>query len=223
MYADSTDSRGSSVTSVTRRKIGHIPKSPENDAEGGILYIRLSSQKKLRKVRNTVYEDPGNPFEFDAFDLALSSPTSQETLTDENMSDHDQWNRWTGDDPNLSLKDNSKMYSMPFDLIETHNPTDPRRDTLRPSRHNRRSMSVDIGFMPERRSMRRGESSDTDQYWPGDVPLLHTRHLSGTISTTESKRDTRFYDFYNDLLAEYGVEKDASYGSNVHRLLSIPH
>jgi hypothetical protein len=81
-------------------------------------------------------------------------------------------------------------------------------------------MSVDITLMPARRSM---ERSDTDQQWPGDVPLLHTRHPSGTIFTMESKRDTQFYDFYDDLLVEYGVEKSTGYGSIDHLLLPVTY
>jgi len=71
-------------------------------------------------------------------------------------------------------------------------------------------MSVDIGFIPTTRcSMERDELPDSDQRRTGDIPLLHTRHHpSGTIFTAESKRDSRFYDFYDDLLAEYGVGKD---------------
>jgi hypothetical protein len=84
-------------------------------------------------------------------------------------------------------------------------------------------MSVDIGFMPSRRSMERNETSDADQYWPGDVPLLHKRHPSGTIFTTESKRNTRFYDFYDDLLAEYGVGKSTGFGSIDQRLLPVTY
>lgn len=185
------------------------------------MYIRVSTQRRLRKVRNTVYEDPGNPFDFGAFDIPLSSSTSQETLIDDHTLDDEQCDRWTEDDSALSHEPDGKMNSMlsnSFDLIEVHSPTDSRREILRSSQPSRRSMHVDIALMPTRRSM---EPSDTDQQWPGDVPLLHTRHPSGTIFTTESKRNTQFYDFYDDLLAEYGVEKSTGYGSIDHRLLSV--
>lgn len=225
MLTDLTDSRDSSTTRGRTR--GHNPKSPEDDANGGDLYIRLSTQKKLRKVRNTVYEDPGNPFDFGAFDLSPSPSTSQETPTEGHTIDYEQSDQWA-DDPQPSYGAETRMHSMlsnPFDLLDLHNPANSQRDTLRPSRSNRRSTSVDISFMPERRSKGRDETSDTDQHWPGDVPLLHTKHPSGTIFTTESKRDTWFYDFYDDLLAEYGVEKDTNidYGSMDYRLMSVTY
>jgi hypothetical protein len=229
MYTDRTDSRDSTLI---RRKRGHNPISPEDDARGGDLYIRLSTQKRLRKVRNTVYDDPGNPFEVEP-DRPPSPLASQGTLTDEHTIDDDQWESWDEDDLTPSHGAERRTHdrlSNPFDLVEI-NPFDPaeernrtysRRDTLKASRPSRRSMSVDIGFMPARRSTGRNNLSGTDQYWPGDVPLLHTKHPSGTIFTTESKRDTRFYDFYDDLLAEYGlygVEKSTGYGSIDQRLM----
>jgi hypothetical protein len=230
-FADSRDS------SATRRKKGHNPISPEDDAKGGELYIRLPAKKRLRKVRNTVYEDPGNPFDFGAImpiDRPPSTSTGQEILTDEHTNDDDQWDSWDEDGPEPSPGADSKMYSRlsnPFDLVEI-NPFDPveeanstfsRRDTLKPSRPNRRSMSVDIGFMPARRSLKRNDLTSTDQDWPGDVPLLHTTHPSGMIFTTESKRDTKFYAFYDDLLAEYGAEKSVIYGSIDYRLMSVTY
>jgi hypothetical protein len=200
------------------------------------LYIRLPAKKRLRKVRNTVYEDPGNPFDFGATNPRPLPSTRQETLTDEHTNDDDQWDSWDEDedDPEASHETESKMnnrLSNPFDLVEI-NPFDPveeanrtysRRDILKPSRPNRRSMSVDIGFLPARRSTQRNELSGTDDPWPGDVLLLRTKHPSGTIFTTESKRDTKFYDFYDDLLAEYGVEKSTGYGSIDYQLMSVTY
>jgi hypothetical protein len=231
IYTDLTDSRDSSTT---RRKRGHNPISPEDDAKGGNLYIHVSTQKRLRKVRNTVYEDPGNPFEFEAFDLFSSPSTIQETLTGEHTVDEDQWDSWDEDEPEPSQGAESKTHSMlsnPFDLVEI-NPFDPgeernrtysRADTLRAGHPKRRSMSVDIGFMPARRSIGRINLSDTDQFWPGDVSLLHTKHPSGTIFTTESKRDTKFYDFYDDLLAEYGIGKSIGCGSIDQQLMAVTY
>jgi len=162
-----------------------------------------------------------------------STSTGQETLTVELINDDDQWDSWDEDGPEPSPGADSKMHSMlsnpfdleinPFDPIEEANRTYSRRDTLKPSRPNRQSMSVDIGFMPARRSLKRNDLTSTDQNWPGDVPLLHTTHPSGTIFTTESKRDTKFYDFYDDLLTEYGVEKSASYGSIDYQLIAVTY
>ena len=155
-------------------------------------------------------------------------------LIDEHANDDDEWDSWDEDDlePSQGIEGQTHdRLSNPFDLVEI-NPFDPaeernrtysRRDTLKASRPGRRSMSVDIGFMPTRSSIGRNDLSYNDQHWPGDVPLLHTKHPSGTIFTTESKRDTRFYDFYDDLLAEYGVEKTTGYGSIDQRLMSMTY
>jgi hypothetical protein len=155
-------------------------------------------------------------------------------LTDEHANDDDEWDSWDEDDLEPSQRIEGQTHnrlSNPFDLVEI-NPFDPaeernrtysRRDTLKASRPSRRSMSVDIGFMPTRSSIGRNDLSYNDQHWPSDVPLLHTKHPNGTIFTTESKRDTRFYDFYDNLLAEYGVEKTTGYGSIDQRLMSMTY
>jgi hypothetical protein len=232
MYTELTDSRDSSTS---RRKRGHNPISPEDDARRADLYIHVSTQKRLRKVRNTVCDDPGNPFEV-VPDRPPSPSASRETLTDEQTIDDDQWESWDEDDiepkhgferkTHNRLSDQFDLVEInPFDPAEERNRTYSRRDTLRASRPSRRSMSVDIGFMTARHSIGRTELSDTD-YWSGDVPLLHTKHPSGPIFTTESKWDTRFYDFYDDSLAEYGlygVEKSTGYGSIDQRLMSVTY
>jgi hypothetical protein len=234
MYFVCTDFADSRDSSATRRRKGHNPISPEDDAKGGDLYIRLPAKKRLREVRNTVYEDPGNPFNLGAINPPSSPPASQETLTNEHIHDDDQWDSWDKDDPSPPSGTDSKRHSTisnpfdhvkinPFDPAEEANRTCSRRETLKPSRPNRRSMSVDIGFLPARRSLKRNDLTNTDQNWPGDVPLLHTKHPSGTIFTTESKRDTKFYGFYDDLLAEYGVEKSTGYGSIDYQLMSVTY
>jgi hypothetical protein len=48
---------------------GTAPKSPPDESSHGELYMKLAGTKRLRKVRTTVYVDPGNPF-------AIESPTS---------------------------------------------------------------------------------------------------------------------------------------------------
>jgi hypothetical protein len=227
---------GSRDSSTSCRKRRHNPISLEDDARRADLYIHVSTQKRLRRVRNTIYDDPGNPFEVEPH-RPPSPSASQEMLTDEHTIDDDQWESWDEDDlepahgverkTHNRLSDQFDLVEInPFDPAEERNRTYSRRDTLRASRPSRRSTSVDIGFMTVRRSIGRNDLSDTDQYWSGDVPLLHTNHPSGTIFTTESKRDTRSYDFYDDLMAEYGlygVEKSTGYGSIDQRLMSVTY
>lgn len=111
-FADSPDFH---TPSAPIRYKGHNPKSPEDDVAGG--YIRLSDQHKLRKVRNTVYEDPGNPFHSDAFGLPFIP-----SLVDDDTNSRDVWERWGSNSiedppsPNRTTKDMFSMLSDPFDL-----------------------------------------------------------------------------------------------------------
>jgi hypothetical protein len=129
MYTDLTDSR---YSSTSRRKRGHNPISPEDDARRADLYIHVSTQKRLRKVRNTVYDDPGNPFEV-VPDRPPSPSASQETLTDEQTIDDDQWESWDEDDieptHGFERKTHNRL-SDQFDLVEI-NPFDPAEERNR--------------------------------------------------------------------------------------------
>lgn len=204
------------------RHKGHNPKSPEEDAKGGNLYIRLSDQHRLRKVRNTLYEDPGNPFDSDAFEPPeLSTSTTISMSNDERTNNSTHWDHWEEESNTVfrprAEKEILSVLSDPFDLATTdvHDSVTPPEGfrTLRLSKtppldiresfsSERRTMSVDIGFLPMQDFVgAHGAAVHTDH-----VSSCHVQHPSGTLFTTSSKRDTEFYEFYGSLLAEYGIE-----------------
>ena len=45
--------------------------------------------------------------------------------------------------------------------------------------------------------------------------------IKDTLFTMDSKRDTKFYDFYDDLLAEYGIEESDHGIYDTQQALSI--
>jgi hypothetical protein len=197
--ADITDSQ---LNPMVGRKKGHNPKSPEDDARGGDLYMFLPSHHRLRKVRETMYEDPGNPFNFESFEdpSLLSSPYVEDAGWETDNSE-----TWPLSDPEVvqtsprAGRDILSVFSDPFDLVNAH--TDC--ETWSSFGSNRRSMSVDIGFLPMQGMMDGHRPSEVEPFWPLTVPTLHVQHPSGTLFTMYTRRDTKFYDFYDDLLAEY--------------------
>jgi hypothetical protein len=103
--------------------------------------------------------------------------------------------------------DTLSILSDPFDLVDVQNGPVSNRGTWSTFQSNRRSMSVDIGFLPILRSKDEDNLFDNESIRPDRIPTLQIEHPSGTIFTMDSRRDTQFYDFYDDLLVEYGVEE----------------
>ena len=192
------------------RKKGHNPKSPEDDARGGDLYMFLPSQHRLRKVRETTYEDPGNPFDFES----LEDPPlpSIEQFVENAGWETDNSETWPLPGPKIAQtssraeRDIISVFSDPFDLVNAHT----GRETWSSFESNRRSMSVDIGFLPLQGMVEGPRPSDVKPFWPLSVPTLHVQHPSGTRFTIDTRRDTRFYDFYDNLLAEYETEENSN-------------
>jgi hypothetical protein len=200
------------------RKKGHNPKSPEDDARGGDLYMFLPSNR-LRKVRETMYEDPGNPFDFESFE---DPPLPSIEHIEDAGWETDNSETWPLPGPEIAPtssraeRDIPSVFSDPFDLVNAH--TD--RETWSSFGSTRRSMSVDIGFLPMQGMMEGRRPSDVEPFWPLPLPTLHIQHPSGTLFTTDTRRDTRFYDFYDDLLAEY--ETDGSDIGVLHKHRALP-
>lgn len=186
---------------MAARKKGHNPKSPEDDAKGVDLYMSLPHHR-LRKVRETMYEDPGNPFDFENFDDP--PPLSTEHVEDAGW-ETDNSETWPLSDPDVvqtsrrAQRDILSVFSDPFDLVNVY--TD--RETWSSFASNRRSMSVDIGFLPMQGMMEGRRPSDSELSWPLNAPTVYVQYPSGTLFTLDTRRDTKFYDFYDDLLAEY--------------------
>ena len=178
--------------SLKTRKKGHNPISPEDDAHGGDLYIRLSAQHRLRKVRGTVYADPGNPFDSELFETPLLPSTTYGQDSD-GTDNSDTWDYQVPEAlQNSGRSQMTSMFSDPFDLVDIHDDASSNRESLGSLQSTRRSMSVDIG-----------------ELWHDGAPVLHIPHPSGTVFTTSSKRNTQFYEFYDGLLAEYGIEQNS--------------
>lgn len=154
----------------------------------------LPSHHRLRKVRETMYEDPGNPFDFESFEDPLLP--SIEHVEDAGW-ETDNSEPWPL--PGLEIAQTSSraerdilsVFSDPFDLVNAH--TD--RETWSSFGSTRRSMSVDIEFLPIQGLIEGRRPSDVEPFWHLPVPTLHIQHPSGTLFTMDTRRDTKFYDF----------------------------
>lgn len=163
-----------------------------------------------------MYDDPGNPFASEGFDLPLL-PTTRYEITESELTDNeddDPFDEWESDpsaDGEPSKRAENEIYSMlsdPFDLVNTHASVLLNRQTMRSSQSQRRSMSVDIGFMPHRGTTEQRNDYNFGQFPPENIPSLHIQRPSGGSITVDPKRDTKFYGFYDSVLAEYGMEMD---------------
>lgn len=103
----------------------------------------------------------------------------------------------------------TSMFSDPFDLVDIHDDASSNRESLGSLQSTRRSMSVDIGFLPAQNIAEQNYDFDSEKLWHDGAPVLHIPHPSGTVFTTSSKRNTQFYEFYDGLLAEYGIEQNS--------------
>lgn len=165
----------------------------------------LPSHHRLRKVRETMYEDPGNPFDFESFE---DPPLPLVEHVEDFGWETDISETWPLPGPEIirtssrAERDIISVFSDPFGLVNAH--TDRKIWTSFES--NRQSMSVDIGFLPIQGLIEGRRSSDVEPFWPLPVLTLHIQHPSGTLCTTDTRRDTNFYDFYDELLAEYDTE-----------------
>lgn len=216
------------------RKKGHNPKSPEDDAKGGDLYIKLPNQHRLRKVRNTIYGDPGNPFDldFDDTNAPLLPSNSYEPAQGSHVSSRQSWESWHAEraedkpSPRLDEQVIPSMLSDPFDLVtvrddrygaqESQNFLDifanasanahpPNEGSRAFTTSHRRSLSIDIALLPSYEEERDKEITETQGAEVEAIPTLHAHHPSGDLFAADTKRHTEFYDFYDDLLAEYGI------------------
>lgn len=164
----------------------------------------LPSHHRLRKVRETMYSDPGNPFAIESY---IDPPLPPPEYEEDNGWETDNSESWPLPDTEATQASSRaeqeilSVFSDPFDLVNVH--TD--RETWSSFGSNRRSMSVDIGFLPMHGLMEGRRPSDVELSWPLNAPTIHVQHPSGTLFTADAKRDTKFYDFYDDILAEYEI------------------
>jgi hypothetical protein len=143
------------------RKKGHNPTSPEDDAKGGDLYIRLPSQDRIRKVRETIYADPGNPFAVEEFDFSLLPSTTYVQNVRGDADNNEPWHHKDSEAAQtLHRQETLSILSDPFDLVNFQNGLVSNRGTWSTVQSNRRSMSVDIEFLPMLRT--NGQDDELD-------------------------------------------------------------
>lgn len=211
----------SQMPSLRTPKKGHNPKSPEDDAQGGGLYIHLPTQHRLRKVRETMYEDPGNPSDAEDSKFSLLPSTNHVQDASDDADNSETWH-FVDAEATLPSHRNKQFelskFSNPFDLVKGRAGSVKSRETWSFFNSDRRPMSVDVGFLPAQKMADQHHVPNCDQIWTNFVPNLQIQHQRGTIFTSDTKRDTGFYDFYDDLLAEYAIEK---IGNDTHHTQPI--
>jgi len=224
---------------------GHNPISPEDDVAattaGNSLYIKPPGQHRLRKVRETLYKDPGNPFSpSDVSPPSLPPPRDSGFYFSDDYpgpwsfaEDHDTSRNGSPAVPKIN-EEHLSLLSDPFDLASLadatssssldsgppvlHAPVPIRRGTPTIVRDTlRRSMSVDIGFLPpftygedeqnlswdhrpeQRRSVSDGQSSE----YRFNFPSASGTAFTAGAGTRDQRRDSEFYRFYDEVVAEY--------------------
>ena len=163
-------------------------------------FVKLHSKRKLMRLRQTIYEDPGNPFadELESVDEegiqqsdAGPLPPSPGARIDANEKDS------TKEDEALRL-----LMEKSLSFGNHSNATVTRgQDVVPTSRIHHRSMSLAVP------STRRSE--DTDEYvsprrfWRQDsMPTAHLPQQHQDVAKQEA-RDTKFYGFYDDIMRDY--------------------
>ncbi|KAK3642318.1 hypothetical protein LTR56_010895 [Elasticomyces elasticus] len=197
------------TTDLTGSSAGRLTEA-DNTEQDSPPFMRVAASHKLRKVRQTIYEDPGNPFTTtppsDTEVSLFSIPFHQPTFTNEQG------------EPELKLpRDRQLLTGSPFDdAIESplvprvpnsdltfvttlHAPIPQRQITAAMVKKAHRSTS--IVAVPE----------DADEYVParagwrrGSVPVQRPAK-----DERKEKRDTIFYRFWDDLLPDYGQRRDS--------------
>ena len=165
--------------------------------------MKLTNQRKLMRIRQTIYEDPGNPFtdEVDDGSVALE-PWRQKPLPpppeSEDGPDDAFWRSENAGNKPHAL-DSSSTAPWPLQRSETMKVDMPIRGVDQTDkRAHRRSRSV--GLSPP--SPTEDEYVAPRRFWrkrsvPEDeLPFEVTMDRGGA-------RDTRFYGFYDDIIQDY--------------------
>ena len=167
-------------------------------------YMKLPARKKILRIRDTIYEDPGNPFANEGADGV--SPMT--TLSDQ-----------TSLPPPPRSSEESSASVDPFDINPFEDgafakvPATPKNSVAGDSSANtsnapgyasdRRSKSIAVPLFP--RFEDSGEYVAPRTLWrKGSMP---GSHMSQPIPPShDSWRDTRFSNFYDELVQNYGSE-----------------
>ena len=172
------------------------PEVPTADQK----YMKLPNRKKIMRIRETIYEDPGNPFGGES-EAESASPGSlahsQKPLP-----------------PAPPIAEESSGGTDPFDINPfddgafSRAPTTPKNsvadlwasDSANNPRVNRRSKSVAVPLPNPSEAF--GDYIAPRTCWrKGSVPT--SRWSQPVQPSRDSWRDTKFYGFYDDLIQDY--------------------
>jgi len=150
-------------------------------------YMKLPNHK-LRRVRQTVYEDPGNPF--------ASARTEQASTEDRD----DLWRRWPLSDPQPSEFSGHHLRNV-MASEESKESTSDRAEAcpLRSIALPRSSAPMQI--------QSEGEYVAPRTLWQG---ASARRASLQRKEQKQDKRDTKFYGFYDEIMSDYRQGSRAS-------------
>ena len=171
-------------------------------------YMKLATKRKILRVRQTIYEDPGNPFADESeteevlshpwFEYEKPPPPSP-AVEEKSVPESDLFGKGVnhgGVGPlDYPLQTNAFIANRKLDAYPS-----PYRDGSSTIRAHRRSQSVAVPA-----------SSLSDDYGKYIAPRTFWRKASVPMnrptqhgsSANETARDTHFYGFYDDIMQEY--------------------
>lgn len=193
--------------------------------------MKLAGKRKLRKVRQTIYEDPGNPFAMDEHDdrteseisvfnmpfgAVLQDPIGPTRVGTPSRSTSGSAKKHL---PAMSMMQPGSVESLlsgkPFDdAVESpsvpptptnvvHAPTPQRHGTPTVIQNHRPSISVDVlsGQLTDENTP--GDYVSTRGHWRRDSPPYREASKRNAPPKRDNARDTRFYGFHDDILGDY--------------------
>ncbi|OQO07430.1 hypothetical protein B0A48_07127 [Cryoendolithus antarcticus] len=209
------------LPAVPPSKVHHVtgtaPRSPPDDVAKGELYMKIAGRQKLRKVRETLYGGfSGNPFEDESSETSSSSSSSSSRDDSTGASSGDgQCTRresfWNAPRERKSRASRQQGFAGTANTVvpskadgrvagvPQHSPMSwTLMQQVGQARHDRRSMSVDIAFMPPKPAY---QDTTYRMSRRGSLPAIRGQLLSGEPFWYDGERDSAFYDFYEELLA----------------------
>ncbi|EMC91373.1 hypothetical protein BAUCODRAFT_134986 [Baudoinia panamericana UAMH 10762] len=196
-------------------------------------YIHVAGTHRLRKLRNTIYEDPGNPWfevEYGSHDGPTFTVPSKSNQV-QSLGSIDKNGTGSGQPvPNseTAAAESKLPNGRPFDDADESPvvPPTPRRPvsepktiharipqwpipSLKPQSHRR---SVSVAVVPNTSV---AEQTEESQYvsprasWRRDsIPASHLPEIK-KMEAKQEARDTRFYGFYDDILNDYNRRRES--------------